>query len=419
MSKTNEMPKEEGIDHSINLLREGYMFITNRRGKFHSEVFETHLLGQKAICLGGKEAAEIFYDPEKFKRMGAAPKRAKETLFGKNGVQGLDGEQHRHRKNLFMSLMSPEQIDLLIDITKKQWEMTVMQWEQMEQVILYEETKKLLCNIACEWAGLPVPAEESERLPKDLGNMFESAGRLGPPHWKGRMARNHVENWVGKVINDVREGKVTPPENSALYRISFHRNLTGNLMDTETAAVEVLNILRPIVAVSVFINFIALAVFQYPEETEKLRNEDEKFAMMFVQEVRRFYPFFPFVVARVNKNFTWKDYDFEEDTLTLLDLYGTNHDPNTWDQPDVFNPERFKTWDGSPFSFIPQGGGDYYTGHRCAGEWITLELMKVSLDFLANKLQYEIPDQDLSYSLVKIPSIPHSKVILNDVTRKK
>ena len=110
---------------------------------------------------------------------------------------------------------------------------------------------------------------------------------------------------------------------------------------------------------------------------------------MFVQEVRRFYPFFPSVIALVKKDFTWKGFIFEEGTLTLLDLYGTNHDSKIWDSPEMFNPNRFAEWEESPFSFIPQGGGDYFMGHRCAGEWVTIEVMKVSLDYLANRMDYE------------------------------
>ncbi|MBV0910743.1 cytochrome P450, partial [Planococcus sp. CP5-4_UN] len=51
--------------------------------------------------------------------------------------------------------------------------------------------------------------------------------------------------------------------------------------------------------------------------------------------------------------------DFKKDMRVILDLYGTNHHPDSWDNADEFIPERFSTWDGSPFSFIPQGGGDH------------------------------------------------------------
>jgi fatty-acid peroxygenase len=210
------------------------------------------------------------------------------------------------------------------------------------------------------------------------------------------------------LIDKVRDGTVSPPKNTALNRFAWHRDLDGNLLKTEIVAVEVINILRPIVAIAIFINFIALAVYHFPEEKEKLESGDKKYALMFVNEVRRFYPFFPFVAALVKKDFTWNGYKFGEGTLTFLDLYGINHDPEIWESPDDFSPNRFEKWEENLYNFVPQGGGDYLMGHRCAGEWVTIEVMKVSLDYLVNRMNYEVPDQDLSFSMVKIPSMPHT-----------
>ena len=414
---TNSVPKEEGLDHSLSLLREGYLYILNRRQSFQSDIFETRLLGKKAICMGGKEAAAVFYDNSKFKREGVAPNRVAETLFGKKGVQTLDGDAHKHRKQMFMSLMSRERLQILNEIHAKQWENALDKWQQMEEIELYEETLEIMCRTACEWAGVPVEEEEIKKLADDLRAMFESATAVGPSHWAGRHARNRVEMWIGELIDQVRDGKLNPEEGTALHAFSWHRDLEGNLLESKIAAVEVINILRPIVAISVYINFSALAVHHYPEEREKLKSGDRKLAQMFVQEVRRFYPFFPFAAAEVKEEFTWKDYTFEKGTLTLLDLYGTNHDPAIWENPEVFQPSRFENWDDSPFSFIPQGGGDYYLGHRCAGEWVTIEVMKVSLDFLVNRMTYDVPEQDLSYSKVSIPSLPNSKVMIKNVQR--
>ena len=419
MSIRNQMPREEGIDHSLSLMREGYLYILNRRRSFNSDVFETRFLGKKAICMGGKEAAEIFYETGKFKRENAAPNRAVQTLFGKDGVQTLDEKSHKHRKAMFMSLMSQVELKRLTDIAETQWEMALDRWIQMDRVILYEQSQEIMCKTACDWAGVPVKEDEVKWLTKSLSAMFESATAIGPNHWSGRNARNSVEKWVGELIESVRSGDVKPPENTALHKFSWFRDLEGKLLDTPIAAVEVINILRPIVAIAIYINFTALAMHSFPNEKKKLTSADEKYAEMFVQEVRRFYPFFPFTAALVKKDFTWNNYYFEEGTLTLLDLYGTNHDSTIWENPDVFNPSRFHDWKGSPFSFIPQGGGDYTMGHRCAGEWVTIEVMKVSLDFLVNRMEYKLPEQDLSYSMVTMPSIPRSKVVIENVKKNR
>ena len=418
MTNSRQMPKEEGLDHSLTLLREGYMFLANRRKSFASNIFETRLLGQKAICMGGEEAAKLFYDNDKFIRTGAAPKRLQKTLFGVGGVQGLDEEEHRNRKGMFMSIMTPNHLERLNRLTQKNWDIKSREWEQKDQVVLYDESRELLCKLACEWAGVPLNEGEVKKRTEQLTKLFESASALGPEHWMGRHARKELEDWIGELVEQVRNSKLQPPEGTALNSFSFHKDIDGKLLDKEIVAVEVLNIIRPIVAISVYITFTGLAVHQYPENKPKLLKEDE-FLQMFVQEVRRFYPFFPATIARVKKDFIWNEFQFEEGTLTLLDLYGTNHDPHLWDNPEIFNPDRFAQWDESPFSFIPQGGGDFNMGHRCAGEWVTIEVMKVSLQYLANKLEYDLPNQDLSYSMVSIPSLPHSKVIMANVKSKQ
>lgn len=103
----------------------------------------------------------------------------------------------------------------------------------------------------------------------------------------------------------------------------------------------------------------------------------------------------------------------------ILDLYGTNHDVRTWDAPEAFWPERFRQWDGNPFNFIPQGGGDHVVNHRCAGEWVTTELMKVAVRFLTSGVEYEVPAQDLRLDFARLPALPRSRFVIHNVKRRK
>jgi fatty-acid peroxygenase len=103
----------------------------------------------------------------------------------------------------------------------------------------------------------------------------------------------------------------------------------------------------------------------------------------------------------------------------LLDLYGTNHDARLWDKPDEFRPERFRKWSGSAFNFIPQGGGNHYRNHRCPGEWITIELMKDAVEFLAESIAYDIPPQDLRISMSRMPAIPRSRFVISNVRKAR
>lgn len=404
--------------HTLALSQEGYLFIKNRIDQYQSNLFEAHLLGEKVICMSGEEASKIFYDPERFQRKGAAPKRIQKTLFGMNAIQTMDGDAHIHRKLLFMSLMTPTHQKRLAKLTMDKWQTSIDKWKSAEKIILFDEVNNILCWAACHWAGVPLPESAVKDRAEDFSAMVDAFGAVGPRHWKGRRARSRAEEWISGVIEDVRAGKLKAEEDSALYAMAFHKELHGGQLDTQMAAVELINILRPIVAISTFITFTALALYKHPEYKEKLLTGNSNNLEMFVQEVRRYYPFTPFLGARVRKDFIWNECEFKEGMLVLLDIYGTNHDSRIWKNPYEFLPERFKERNDNLFDFIPQGGGDPAKGHRCPGEGITVEIMKTTLDFLVNKIEFEVPHQDLSYDMSKIPTLPKSGFVMNNIKRK-
>ncbi|PIC70520.1 cytochrome P450 [Sporosarcina sp. P16b] len=418
MQENRTIPKVEGKSQTANMIREGYQFLRNRRKGLQSNIFETHVLGEKVICLSGEKAAELFYDTEKFIRKGAMPKRFQETLTGEGGVQSLDGAAHQHRKEAFMSLMSADKINQLKEMARGQWERKLSDFEKQQEVNVYKEAQELLLRLACQWAGVPLKEKEVQEKKEAIIQLFESPVTLGYKQWKAKKARQVLETWLGGLIKSVRKGDLIPFEGTAMKVFAFHRDENNELLKERIAAVEVLNIIRPIVAISIYIAFEVHAIIQHPQEHKRLASGDEKDLQDFVQEVRRLYPFFPFNAARVKKDFTWEGYTFKKGTLTMLDFYGTNHDPSIWNNPEVFNPMRFKEEPITPYNLIPQGGGEFVLNHRCAGEWATIEVMKVSLDYFANRMTFDVPKQDLSYSLVDIPSIPKSKIILKNVKRK-
>lgn len=130
----------------------------------------------------GEEAAQLFYDNEKFVREGAAPKRVLKTLFGENRVQTLDGEEHHHRKAMFMSLMSREGLQKIREITSKHWGLAVARWETKKEIEIYEESQEMLCRIACEWAGVPLAIDEVKEKSEWLGAMIEATTAIGVAH---------------------------------------------------------------------------------------------------------------------------------------------------------------------------------------------------------------------------------------------
>jgi len=408
------IPQAPGFDSTLAVLREGFPFIWNRCQDLGSDVFQTRLLGQKIICLHGPEGAQLFYDSTRFMRTGAVPRRIQTTLMGQDAIQTLDDEQHQRRKRLFMDLMTPTRVNFLLELLDGEWEWAAREWEQRDVVELFPAAQDILCRAACAWVGMPLFEDEVRERARDFGRMVDAFGGVGARHGRGKRARRRAEAWVRTYVQEVRRGRADVPENSPAEAFIWFTDVDGGLLSPQMVAVEIINLLRPIVAIATYITFGAKALAEHAPYRKLLQRNDD-YAHLFAQEVRRNFPFGPFLGARVREEFTWQGYRFPKGTLTLLDIYGINHDPRLWEEPDTFWPERFENREPTPFDMLPQGGGDYLSGHRCAGEWITLSVLKQAMHFLARRLRYDVPPQDLSYDLTRMPTMPRSGFIMRNV----
>lgn len=401
-----QIPKVSGFDQTVSLLREGYDFLPRRFERMTTDILEARFGLQKAICLRGHDAAELFYDSNRFQRRGAAPRRVKAILFGRGGVQNLDGEIHRQRKAMFMSLMDRASIDRLVERLEQHWRGAVVRWGERSQVKLLIEARKVLTRAVCEWAGVPLDDNDVEQRATQLAKLVDGASGVGPRYWEGRLARIQTEAWALKIVEKIRDRRLEAPTGSAAHVVACHRE-DGKLLPPRVAAVELLNVLRPVVAIDRYIAFTALALHEHASLLDDTH--------AFVQEVRRYYPFFPVLAARVRTEFEWRGYRFPKGRRVVLDIYGTNHDRRLWDDPETFRPERFHGRELDAFTLIPQGGGDHYLNHRCAGEWITIAVMTAAVRLLTREMSYQVSAQDLRIDHGRIPARPPSDFLIEAV----
>ena len=409
------IPRDPSPDSTLALLSEGYRFIGNRCRRFGSDLFETRLMLRRAVCISGAEAARLFYEPGRFTRRGAMPRPTLALLQHKGSVQTKDGEAHRHRKRLFLSLMTPEARSRLCDLFEEEWRARIPAWMGLESVVLKEEAPVILCRAVCRWAGVPLEPGEAEQRAAEFVAMVEGAGSVGPASLRGLLLRRRTQGWVRRLVERTRQGIVAAEEGGALHAVACHREPDGELMDTDTAATELINVLRPTVAVWIYILFVAMALHEHPEVRPSLVGGDDADYEPFVQEVRRFYPFFPMIGGRVMQPFEWRGHRFAAGDWVLLDIYGTNHDPRVWSDPEVFRPARFQERATADSDLVPQGAGDHRAGHRCPGEWITIDLMTRAARLLTTAMAYEVPPQTLTLDLSTLPAQPPSGFVLGNV----
>ncbi|MFC0542374.1 cytochrome P450 [Kutzneria chonburiensis] len=372
----------------LRLLTGGYAWLPDRRRR--APTYRTRLLGRRATCIGGVDAAKFFYNERHIRRHGALPGPVLSTLFGHGAVHTLDGAEHRTRKSMFLSVMGP---DCVADLTAKAaevWDETVPTWRR---VTLFDETSRILTRAVTDWAGISLPSNEIPAMAADQIAMVDGFATAGPRHFKARAARRRQEKWFA----GVSEG--------FLYDV-----MSAHLRDPHTRAVELLNVIRPTVALSWFVTFAAHALHRWPKHRADLA-AGGAYAVAFAHEVRRFYPFAPFLGGLAVQDLAWDGERIPAGSMVLLDLYGHNHDPALFPDPYVFAPDRFVGHDIGPFELVPQGAGWPDINHRCPGEGIAVAVLATLATGLA-RLDYEVPEQDLDIPFHRIPTRPRSGFVL-------
>ncbi|MFH9118588.1 cytochrome P450 [Streptomyces globisporus] len=405
------------VDSTLPLLLQGYAWLPDRRRRSGGAPVRTRLLGKKAIALHGPAAVRFFYDEKHIRRSDALPQPVIDTLFGRGAVHTLDGERHRVRKALFTGLLKdPSAVRDLSEQVGWELERARPEWSRKERVVLFDALAKVLTRAVHTWAGVPLHEDALARASRDLIAMVDGFAAVGPRHVAARRARGRQEERLATLVEAARadSGPASGPSPTVFQTIAAHRNADGSPLTPHTAAVELLNVLRPTVAITWFAVFAAHALHRHPEHLESLSGDDgPKFAWAFAQEVRRFYPFAPFVGGLAAERLEWAGQTITPGTMVLLDLYGLDHDADLWPEPYRFDPSRFLAGPAQADALVPQGGGPV-DGHRCPGEDVTVAVLATVARFLA-RLPYVVTEQDLRIPLRRVPTTPRSGFVISEV----
>jgi fatty-acid peroxygenase len=249
-SREAPIPRERVLDNSLGFLREGYDFIGNRCRRYGTDIFETRLLLTKATCVLGAEGARMFYGGDRFTRVGAMPITALKLLQDFGSVQLLDGEEHRHRKAMFVSIATPVAVDRLVAEVRTTWRRKLEKWQQQNEIVLFDELREILCRGVCQWAGLSLPESEVAKRTREFSEMIEASGSIGPRNWRAQWLRRRCERWIRNQVIEFRRGERQVDPQSPMQVIATHCDLHGDLLPLKAATVETINVLRATVAIA-------------------------------------------------------------------------------------------------------------------------------------------------------------------------
>ena len=404
-------------DRSARLVRQGYLFTASltpdeRRRLYDDGAVAVRLLGRRALIVSGAAGVELFYDESRMRRHRAVPAPVGLSLFGPGAVHALDDEAHRHRRALFRHALSAAEVDRLVGIAERRWHAELARWRRSGSGEVYASAVEVFGASIIEWAGIDEPEDEARAHARVLATIVDGFGVAGPAYVRAARARLRADRWAQELIREQRTHRRAGPD-CWLARAAAYRDADGRLLSERVAAVELLNVLRPTVAVSWLASFAAIALVEHPQWRQRIADGDADAAQAFAHEVRRYYPFVPVLAARARTDLRFAGYDVRAGDRVLLDVWGTDHGPD-WREPWAFDPSRFLATDPSTIPyFVPQGGGPADTGHRCPGEGVANGLLTLVVRLLAAEPGLDLPPQDRGFSMRRMPTRPASGTVVS------
>lgn len=382
----------------------------------------TRALFEEATLIRGEDGVDAFYDTTRMKREGAMPKFIQGPLFGEGAVHTLDGEEHSVRKNQMADVAYvDENVADFAAIVDEELHRSLADWTDV-----HTGSALAYGRAAFRWAGLELPREEADEKILQMTQLLDGFGHLGPGHIQARINRRRLDAWYEQLITETRSGTRTASPGSALDAMANLRGVDGELIDAKTAGIELQNLTRPAIAVARFAAFAAVALVEHPEWVARVRDEQTEgsflggpVAVAFAQEVRRIYPFVPMLPAKAMEDTEVRGCPVHKDERVALDFYGTNTDPNHWDNAESFDPQRFLDMEGMGTledyekikAFIPQGGAEVRTGHRCPGEKIAVTALAATVVALCQEnVTISGAPQDRAFDWTQVLTRPETGV---------
>lgn len=189
---------------------------------------------------------------------------------------------------------------------------------------------------------------------------------------------------------------------------------------------------------STSLQWIILILMRYPEIQKRLHDEvcqvvdrtrlptieDQArlpYVMAFIYEVMRFASFIPLTIPHSTTSDTSVNgYHIPKNTVIFVNQWSSNHDPEKWTQPEVFEPQRFLDEDGSLDKDLTSNVLIFSVGkRRCIGEDLSKMQLFLFTAMMAHQCEFKADPNyplrmDCDYGLTLKPNSYRMAVTLWD-----
>ena len=343
----------------------------------------------------------IHSEPDHIKEIFAAPPevlhpgegaRLLEPIVGANSLILLDEGPHLSQRKLLLPALHGERLAGLSDLVRDVTEREVESWPTDEPVVTHDHLQDLTLEIILRAVfGLdPGPRLDELRTllrgilefsmtPVSMVPALQRSYFGGGPFVRFAKLRERADELIAEVVEERRADPGDRDDVLTMLLEAKHED--GSPMAYEELRDELMTLLtagHETTASELTWAFAILA--REPRVQDELAAEvdagaGEEYLIATVHEILRRRPVLPNAEPRlVKQEVEIGGWTFPPDVSLIANAYLLHHDPDVYDDPYAFRPERFIGEKPGTYTWIPFGGGR----RRCIGAaFATLEMREV------------------------------------------
>ena len=303
-------------------------------------------------------------------------------------------QPHLHRKQLFH--LFDEMREAVTEVLNR-WEGLAQNHAEMEmgdkmaEITINVITRTMFGRESLSPDEISVVGQRAIRLVKHVSQSLLT-GLL--PKWfpkPGEAAFKRDQQTMREVINRIIAKCRAEKETSAALIEMLIKSVdeeTDQVMTEGQLFDEVMTIfLAGYETTSTALTWLLIILQEYPAVLEKLQAEIDQvlggrpptfedilrlpYSQRVFMEVLRYHTVASLLPRALNKPDQLGPYRLPANALVLLSFYSVHHNPRVWDQPEIFDPDRFTpeaVAQRHPFAYVPFSAGP----RKCAGDEFAL-----------------------------------------------
>ncbi|MEO0497289.1 MAG: cytochrome P450 [Pseudomonadota bacterium] len=411
----------KGIRHVVSSARKNLLTIFNEES-YSADFVATKILGRKIYVANRPDLVRhiLLKNHANYEPKSPQMRRALELLLG-DGLFISDGPTWAIRRPLVAPIIHNKNLHLFADImveTAQEIADELAQTPAGKPVDMVDISARLTATIICRTVfGRNLLREDAQRIIDGFAAYQKHIDVVNLPYFLGldnglpvfrglalRKATRAVRGTIGNIVEQVSKRHSEGDDRSMIHMLLDARTPDGEPLTRDAIVNEAATLFMAGYETTATTLAWAHYLLSADEASEtKLHGEIEAvlgdrpptlsdvaklpFTRAVLDETLRLYPPVPFLLRQAVGEDTIEDTAIPAKSLVGVVPWLLHRNPELWDQPDAFMPERFLGQSAKPFSYIP-----FAMGPRiCAGVSFGITESVLCLAVFAQQLRFRVP----------------------------